>query len=110
MSLWTDISKFCYSRKYLDFADDWLGYRVEGKWDEISCGGNTSKATWFNNPRFLLVVQERCLVFISESQSDPRGKSEGGIVPIGYVCATLSYIKRFSIVNRIFTSDSISAH
>ncbi|KDO35099.1 hypothetical protein SPRG_22065 [Saprolegnia parasitica CBS 223.65] len=73
----------------IDFADEWCGRRVQGKWDEISCGGNTSKATWINNPRFQLHVLERCHLFIAVSQNDPRGKVDArGLVPIGFhVCS-----------------------
>ncbi|OQR95149.1 cysteine protease family C02 [Achlya hypogyna] len=73
----------------IDFADEWCGLRVQGKWDEVSCGGNTTKSTWINNPRFQLLIKEQCHIFISVSQNDPRGKADAtGIVPIGFhVCS-----------------------
>ncbi|RHZ18917.1 hypothetical protein DYB37_003210 [Aphanomyces astaci] len=67
----------------IDFADEWCGLRVEGKWDETSNGGNTTKSTWINNPRYQLLVKERCHLYMSMSQHDPRGSAESGIFPIG---------------------------
>ncbi|KAF0716505.1 Aste57867_2814 [Aphanomyces stellatus] len=73
----------------IDFADEWNGLRVQGKWDETSNGGNTTKSTWINNPRYQLHVQERCHLYMSVSQHDPRGTTEAGIVPIGFHLCTL---------------------
>ncbi|TMW55975.1 hypothetical protein Poli38472_008623 [Pythium oligandrum] len=72
----------------IDFPDSWQGRRVEGCWNEANCGGNTTKSTWLNNPRFELALEERCHLFISLSQEDPRGRENLKIVPIGlHVCS-----------------------
>ncbi|OQS03518.1 cysteine protease family C02 [Thraustotheca clavata] len=83
------IARYTHFFAGIDFADEWCGFRVEGKWDEASCGGNTSKSTWINNPRFQLHVYARCKLFVSVSQNDPRGKSDAPpIVPIGFhICS-----------------------
>lgn len=73
---------------FLDFPDVWSGRRVEGRWDESTCGGNISKSTWTNNPQYALTIKERSRVFISLSQEDPRGKDTQKIVPVGFhVCS-----------------------
>ncbi|KAF0710814.1 hypothetical protein AaE_012370 [Aphanomyces astaci] len=76
----------------IDFADEWCGLRVEGKWDETSNGGNTTKSTWINNPRYQLLVKERCHLYMSMSQHDPRGSAESGIFPIGFHICTLQEV------------------
>ncbi|KAH9111732.1 hypothetical protein LEN26_006865 [Aphanomyces euteiches] len=73
----------------IDFADEWSGQRIDGKWDEVSNGGNVSKTTWINNPRYKLQIQQRCHLYISVSQHDPRGTSDAHLFPIGFHICTL---------------------
>lgn len=73
-----------------DFPDAWHGKRVEGYWDESTCGGNTTRSTWINNPHFELQLETRCHVFISLSQEDPRGKENVKIIPIGFHICSLT--------------------
>ncbi|RHY32912.1 hypothetical protein DYB32_002115 [Aphanomyces invadans] len=77
----------------IDFADEWCGLRVHGNWDDTSNGGNTTKSTWINNPRYQLLVKERCHLYISMSQHDPRGTADPAIFPIGFHICTLQEVK-----------------
>lgn len=74
----------------IDFPDEWQGRRVEGSWNESTCGGNQTKSTWINNPHFELTLTERSHLFISLSQEDPRGRENIKIVPIGFHICSLT--------------------
>ncbi|KAL8024927.1 putative WW domain, parvalbumin, EF-hand domain pair, peptidase C2, calpain family [Plasmopara halstedii] len=77
----------------IDFPDSWHGRRSEGCWNEANCGGNTTKSTWVNNPRFELALEQRAQIFVSLSQEDPRGSDILKIVPIGFHICSLSPVK-----------------
>ncbi|TYZ60474.1 hypothetical protein PybrP1_005788 [[Pythium] brassicae (nom. inval.)] len=74
----------------IDFPDAWHGKRVEGYWNESNNGGNTTRSTWINNPRFELRLERRCHLFVSLSQEDPRGKQSLKIIPIGFHICSLT--------------------
>nr|CCA15201.1 cysteine protease family C02 putative [Albugo laibachii Nc14] len=74
----------------VDFPDEWSGRRVQGCWNEMTCGGNNQTSTWDSNPRYELTLHEKSHVFVSLCQEDPRGKTNMKLVPIAFhICSSL---------------------